>query len=459
MSYYFPKDFLWGSACSAYQIEGAWNEGGKGMSCHDHYARLPEYAHYYEMGRPDSCSDFYHHYREDIDIMAEHGLKTFRLSFAWPRICPNGPDDVNQEAIDYYNDMLNYLLEKNIVPFMDLYHWDLPQWVLDRGGATNYEFVEWFEKYARVCYAAFGDKVKYWSTVNEPNFSIFSGYYAVNGDGAGSFPPFEQDRTKAFTACHIMNLAHMRAVKAYREMGFGGKIGAVIDLFPMYPYSLSDERDIYAADRRFDFYAGKWLGPMLLGKYPEIFDDAYAQYMPKNFREEIAEAYQEMDFIGDNYYGPGYARYTDETPEKFELCPDPEAGANGSWQEFVGMKVYPEGLYDILNLIHKKYHPKEIIVTENGVAFRRDEANPAVPTEIDDTRRIKYMRAHIMMLSRAIESGIPVKGYYTWAIEDTYEHGLGCNYDFGLIAINYDTMERTPRSSFKWYSEFIKANT
>ena len=456
MALSFPKNFLWGSACSAYQIEGAWNEGGKGESCHDHYARLPEYAHFYEQGRPDTCSEFYRHYREDIDIMAKYGLKSFRLSFAWPRLFPNGPDELNQTAVDYYNDMLNYLTEKGIVPFMDLFHWDLPQWVMAQGGATNYEFVEWFGKYARACFELFGDRVKYWSTVNEPNFSIFSGYYAVNGDGQGSFPPFDEDLTKAFTACHIMNLAHMRAVKIYREMGLDGKIGAVIDLFPFYPYDLTDEKDFYAADRRFDFYAGKWLGPMLLGKYPEVIIDTYSANMPANFEKEIADAYEPMDFIGDNYYAPSYAQYKPEKPY-FQLCKDPEGG--GNWNEFVGMKVYPEGLYDILHILNDKYHPKEIVITENGVAFRRDPEHPAVPTDIHDELRIKYMRSHIMSLNRAIESGINVTGYYTWAIEDTYEHGLGCNYDFGLIAINYDTMERIPRDSFKWYGEFIKSVT
>ena len=131
----FPKDFLWGAACSAYQIEGAWNEGGKGESCHDHYARLPEYRHFFENGRPDVCADFYHHYREDVELMAENGLRSFRFSFSWPRLFPNGPDELNPQGVAYYNDLLDALTEKGIVPFLDLYHWDMPQWVLDRGGA------------------------------------------------------------------------------------------------------------------------------------------------------------------------------------------------------------------------------------------------------------------------------------------------------------------------------------
>ncbi|MBE6884570.1 MAG: glycosyl hydrolase family protein [Ruminococcaceae bacterium] len=458
MAFSFPKDFLWGAACSAYQIEGAWNEGGKGLSCHDYYARLPEYEKFYELGRPDDCADFYHHYREDIDIMAERNLKSFRFSIAWPRLFPNGPDEINQECVDYYNDMFSYLNEKGIIPFVDLFHWDLPQWVLDRGGAASREFIDLFEGFARACYANFGDKVKYWSTTNEPSVSIFCGYADWNLNGGGMFPPYEDDRTKAFTACHNMNLAHMRAVKAYREMGQDGKIGAVIDAFPFYPYNFNDKRDMEAGEQMWDFYAGKWLGPILLGKYPDVIVEHFSQYMPEGYQEEIAAAYEPVDYIGNNYYAPRYAKYSPEAPY-YSPAPDPELVPVKEGGEFVGMKYYPEGLFDTIRMLDKKYHPKEIIITENGMSAARDPKNPAVPSKINDENRIRYMRSHIMMLSRILEQGINVTGYYVWAIEDTYEHGSGCRYDYGLIGINYDTKERTPRDSFNWYGEFIKANT
>lgn len=458
MAFSFPKNFLWGAASSAYQIEGAWEEDGKGMNCHDYYARQPEYAHHFAQGRPDVCADFYHHYREDIDIMANHNLKSFRFSIAWARLFPENPEELNQAGVDYYNDMFSYLNEKGVQPFVDLFHWDLPQWVIDRGGVANREFIGWFEGYARACYANFGDMVKYWSTMNEPSYSVFCGYHAGYGAGAGTFPPFEEDLKKAFTACHNMNIAHMKAVRAYREMGCDGKIGTVIDAFPIYPYSLSDEKDIYAAKRKFDYYVAKWLDPILLGKYPEVIFDSYLECMPEGFDRELEEAFEEIDFIGDNYYQPGYAKYSEKKPG-FTDCPDPELGEPGSGETFVGMKKYPEGLYDILLLLHKRYHPKEIIVTENGMSMQREEKNPAIPTQINDQQRIRYMRSHIMMLSRAIEAGVPVTGYYVWTLEDTYEHGVGFSYDYGLIAINYETMERTPRDSFKWYADFIQANT
>ena len=315
------------------------------------------------------------------------------------------------------------------------------------------------EAYAKACYENFGDKVAYWSTMNEPNFSIFSGYYQTDGDGAGIFPPFENDKTKAFTASHYMNLAHMRAVKLYREMGFSGKIGAVIDLFPIYPYSLSDEKDVEAAKRRFDYYAGKWIGPLLLGEYPESVVECYSEYFPEGFQEEIRNAYVEIDYIGDNYYQQRYAKYSPEKPY-FDLCDNPEQTVSDKNDEmggiFVDIQNYPQGLYDIVMLLHREYHAKEIVITENGLPLPRDKENPAVPSKIQDEERIRYMRGHISALARAIDVGVPVTGYYVWSIEDTYEHGLGFDYDFVLIAVNYETMERTPRESFRWYADLIR---
>ena len=457
MTYDFPKDFLWGAGCSAYQIEGAWNEGGKGISNHDYYSKHPDYAEFYPRGGVETTSDFYHHYREDIDIMAAHNLRSFRFSIAWPRMFPNNPYDLNMEAVAYYSDMFSYLNEKGIVPFIDLFHWDFPMWVIERGGFANKEFVEWFEIFAKACFTHFGDKVKYWSTVNEPNYSVYSGYSKHGGEGRGTFPPFEEDQKKAFAAVHHMNLAHMRAVKAYREMGFDGKIGAVIDLHPVYPYSIIDENDIFAAKCRFARSSGKWIGPMLLGKYPELFVELCGDMMPEGFQEEMKSAYQEMDYIGVNYYQPRYVKYTPEKPH-FTVCPDPELEGYVNLG-MVATKKYPEGLYDILLQLHKEYHPKEIIITENGTSIKRDMEKPAEPSDIHDTYRIRYMRSHIMMVKRILDMGVPLTGYYLWAIMDTYEHGFGQDYDYGLIAVNYDTFERTPRDSFKWYRDFIKANS
>lgn len=457
MNFNFPKDFLWGAGCSAYQIEGAWNEGGKGISTHDYYSKHPDYAQFYERGGVETTSDFYHHYREDIDIMAEHNLRSFRFSIAWPRMFPNNPYDLNQEAVDYYNDMFSYLNEKGITPFVDLFHWDMPMWVIEKGGIANKEFVDWFENFAKACFASFGDKVKYWSTVNEPNYSVYSGYSKHGSEGRGTFPPFEEDKKKAFAAVHHMNLAHMRSVKAYREMGLDGKIGAVIDLHPVYPYCIYDQNDSFAAKCRFARSSGKWIGPMLLGKYPDLFVDICGEWMPEGFQEEMMEAYQEMDYIGVNYYQPRYVQYIPEKPY-FISCPDPELEGYVNLG-MVAMKKYPEGLYDILNQLHKEYHPKEIIITENGTSVKRDMSNPKVPTDIHDAYRVRYMRSHIAMIARALEIGIPVNGYYVWAVEDTYEHGFGQDYDYGLIAVNYETFERTPRDSFKWYRDFIKANS
>jgi len=454
----FPRDFLWGAACSAYQIEGAWNEDGKGMSCHDYYAAMPEHRDLYKFGGPYDGADFYHRFREDIDIMAANGLKSFRFSIAWPRIFPNGPDAVNQRGIDHYRELFEYAGEKGLQLLIDLYHWDLPQWVIERGGALNREFIRWFEDYARVCFESFGDQVQRWSTVNEPSVSIFGGYIGGDLKRRGRFPPFGHDLAQAFSASHNVVIAHMRAVKLYREMGLGGKIGAVIDAFPVYPYSLSDRRDWEAGDRMFDLYAGKWLGPMLLGRYPESMTERFGDKMPKGFAEELEREYQPIDYIGNNYYQPSYARYTEEWPF-FESAPDPELDRAAQPEEFVGMKFYPVGLYDTMLLLEEKYHPREIIITENGMSSKRDESDLSKPSAINDERRIKYIRAHIMMLARVLRLGINVTGYHVWAVEDTYEQSSGYRHDYGLIGIDHATKERFPRDSLKWYGEFIRANT
>ncbi|MBE6884569.1 MAG: glycosyl hydrolase family protein [Ruminococcaceae bacterium] len=458
MNFSFPKDFLWGAACSSFQIEGAWQEDGKGISCHDKYARIPAHQDLYRYGGPDDGADFYHHYREDIDIMVEHGLKSFRFSIAWPRIFPDGPDKINQPGIDFYRDMFSYANEKGLNLLIDLYHWDLPQWVLDRGGVASREFITWFEDYARVCFENFGDQVQYWSTTNEPSVSVFGGYIGGDLKSVGRFPPFECDKVKAFAACHNMNIAHMRAVKLYRRMGLKGKIGAVIDAVPCYPYSISSKKDWEAGERAFDFYAGKWLGPMLLGKYPESMTACFHEDMPENYAEELTREYEPIDFIGNNYYEPHYAEYIPEKPY-FKAAADPEIGEAREREEFVGMKPYPVGLYDIMLLLEEKYHPKEIIITENGMSVKRDETNISKPSNIHDENRIRYMRAHIMMLARVLKLGINITGYHVWAVEDTYERTSGYRHDYGLIGIDYDTKERIPRDSLKWYSEFIQANT
>lgn len=442
MKFSFPKNFLFGAACSACQIESGCQEGGKGEDVGEHFFKI--YPEKYHGGDPTRSADFYHRYREDIQDMKELGLKCFRFSISWSRICPSDPYTVCQAGLDYYSDMIDALREAGIVTFFDLFHCDLPYWVIEKGGILNPEFIDWFRFYAKTCFEAFGDRVDYWSTVNEPSINCMGAYaYATNA-------PFMSDMTAALQACHNMLLAHYAAIRLYKSMGLPGQIGAVIHVEPTYSLS-GDERDQAAADRRFAFYSGWWLDPMFKGHYPEILmDDPWLMgHMPKNFRQELAGAFTPSDFIGFNYYNPCFAKYSETEPLHYETVSNPVLPVDD-----YGFVRYEAGLYDILMQLHETYPGKRLFVTENGISKRKwgnlDE-------ELHDEYRVEYMREHLRMISRAIAAGVPVDGYFCWTIMDTNElYAGGYDYIFGLVQINYETLERRRRDSWHYYHDVIE---
>jgi len=448
MNFTFPKDFLWGTACSAMQIEGAAFEDGKTANIHDYYCR--QEGHMWSVNPPpDVCADFYHRYRDDFKLLKEMGLRTFRFSISWARIYPNGPDEVNPKGIAYYNDMINALLENDIVPFFDLFHCDPPMWLMDNGGFLTTDFIDWFVKYAKTCFEAFGDRVKFWSTVNEPSINIFNAH--ANGVPA----PFMKDLKAAMQATQNMLIAHYRTVKLYHSMNLGGQIGAVNHFVPHYGATPSAE-DTAAAERATDYYSGIWLDPMVFGKYPDIVAD-YAflrDVMPENYAEQLAAEFEKMDFIGINYYSPGFVKHV----ENDKLCTEGFTNEYLVKDEY-GFFTYPSGLYDSVIYLTEKYGGLDIYVTENGTASRRDPENLNVPSNIHDSFRVYYMREHMRAISRLIKAGYPIKGYYTWAVMDTFEGGDGgLNLDFGLLAIDYSDLSRTPRDSYYFYQKVIREN-
>lgn len=446
MNFPFPKDFLFGSACSACQIEGAAFEDGKTANAFDHYSRT-EQVERFAGDLPDVCADFYHHYRDDIKLMKEMGLKAFRFSIAWARICPDGPDSLNQKGIDYYNDMIDALVENDIVPMFDLFHCDLPMWVTEKGGIANREFIDWFVSYAKICFENFGDRVKLWSTVNEPSINVF-GSYASKANA-----PFLEDLPLALKACHHMLLAHYECVKLYHSMNLPGKIGAVNHIVPYYTDSL-DPKDEAAAARARDYYSGWWLEPMMKGVYPAnvVCYPYIADKMPENYAKELADAFVPMDFIGINYYGPGFVKYKEDG--KLDYAGYSEAGLP---TDAYGFPCYPQGLFDTVMFLKRQYPGVELYITENGIAVKR-EGDKIAPTSVNDAYRITYMRDHLREVSKCITAGANLKGYFNWTIMDTYEgYAGGFDFDFGLIAINYETLERTPRDSFYYYKKIIES--
>ena len=456
--FYLPEDFLIGTANSAFQSEGAWDKDGKSESIMEHYAK--EFAGKYPGGisaeeakakhklpystdMPDRGCFFYDNYEEYIEDMQKTGQNTYRMSLAWPRIIPTGVGEVNQKAIDHYNKVINKLLSCGITPFVDLYHWDMPQCLQDKGGFLSPEFPEWFEAYAKVCFEAFGDRVKLWSTFNESQISIHNGYCAA------TFPPFQTGRKAAQLAAHHNLLAHFRAVRLYKSMNLGGKIGAVNCITAITPARLVPE-DADAADRRRDWYFNWWTQPMLEGTYPQkVLRDcpAVRDNMPENYQADLDKWFIPMDFIGINYYVASRTQYK---PDNDLLATPVESFYSAPGQRFT---PYPAGLFDVVQYIAQRYQNVDIYITENGCALPNKYDEEA---ECDDPERITYIREHLRMVCRCIKCGYNLKGYYYWNDADSYEELDGYNLRFGMTWVDHATGRRRWKKSRYYFSEICK---
>lgn len=443
ISFIFPDGFLWGTATSSFQVEGAAYADGKGPSiwdkaCDDFPGRFSKGAN------PSVAAGFYHHYKEDIRSMKELGLKSFRLSISWTRLFPNGRGAVNQRGIDFYNSVIDCLLEHGIEPFVDLYHWDLPSALQDEGGFENRALLADFQNYARTCFRAFGDRVKLWSTFNEPSVIALSSY------ASKGFPPYKGELSSGLLAAQHLLLMHYQTVGLYREMGLGGKIGAVNAFVPVYPNTLASE-DVLAAVRQQDIICNWWLRPMFMGEYPSsiLQENDYYAAMPSGFEEELRREFVEMDFAGLNYYCPARTAYCPDSPLRSKPVEVFYA------QTDYGFRVYPSGLSDSLRYVSSEYNNPEIYVTENGIGNARFDELGA---EIEDDNRIEYLQEHLRALSRSIEAGSNVRGYYYWSHFDDFTGERGYDINFGLLHVDRETLKRTPRKSWHYYRECIANN-
>ncbi len=441
MKFEFPKDFKFGVASSAVQIESASYDDGKGMDIWQYrYTLAPQMFYYHDT---DYGADFYHKYKEDIQLMKELGITAFRFSIAWSRIYPNGPDKINQAGIDHYHNLLDELNKNGIMPLFDLWHCDLPQWVMEKGGPVNPEFIDWFVTYAKTCFREYGDKVPYWSTVNEPQCNIMAPY------AWGVQPPHEKDIRKANLAGHHMILAHFKAVKAYRQMGCKGKIG-IVNHFQLAYGATLDEKDQKAAERDMDFYSYWYTDAIYSGRYPEsVLQYPYMKdNMPENYQKDLEENFVPSDYIGMNYYGAYNVRYAKNDELDYEVVPS-------NVKDVLGFSPNAAGIFDAVNLAVKRYPGYEIVITENGQGKNR-WGN--YQEELEDDYRITCIREHLRGLSRCIAAGFPVTGYYHWTILDTTE-GVGGGYEpiYGLVQVRFDREERTrvPRKSFYYYKDVI----
>ena len=444
MKFEFPKGFMLGTGSSAFQIEGAVSADGKGEITWDYMSRVyPE--SFYNNAKTEPGAWFYKNYKEDIKAMGELGLKSFRMSISWARIIPDGIGEINQKGIDYYNEVIDLLIENGIEPFVDLYHWDTPQHIEELGGMKNRKFIDWFENYARVCFQNFGDRVKIWSTFNEPGVFCFNKY------SNGSWFPFEHDEKAGYLAAHNTILAHYRAVKAYREMKLGGKIGAVVDLAAIYPLDPAGN-DTLAAKYQVERMGGWWLDPFFRARYPEtILKDCpeLGKLMPENYAEELKENFEPIDMIGINYYYPAIVNYQEDLMLKSTNAPSYYV------QEGQMFNLYPAGIYDVMMYLTREYDIPEIYITENGLGqvTKNDKE-----LDVNDDERISYLREHLRMVVRAINAGAKIKGYYYWSHFDSLESRAGYRWKFGLVRVDLETGERTKKKSWYYYQKLIKDN-
>ncbi|MFP4344050.1 MAG: GH1 family beta-glucosidase [Anaerolineales bacterium] len=438
----FPEDFVWGSATAAYQIEGAVQEDGRRPSIWDTFSHTPGKISHGDTG--DVAADHYHHWQEDVELMAQLGLDAYRFSIAWPRIIPEGRGEVNEAGLDFYDRLVDGLLEHNIEPYVTLYHWDLPQPLEDEGGWPNREIVPAFADYTRAVADRLGDRVTHWITHNEPWVVAMVGYFI------GEHAPGRKDPLAAFQATHNLLLSHAAAVEVLRESGDGDRqVGITLNHGPVHPATESEADR--AAARRFDGVLNRiFLDPLFRGHYPQDLQTLFAPFFEEVEEKDLERIAAPLDFLGVNYYTRHVVRHAPDSPLIQVTQIQPEGSEYSQMWE-----IYPEGLFEILTRIWTDYEIEALYVTENGMPVPEGKD---LDGRIRDYRRIAYLRDHIAQVHRALEVGVPMRGYFVWSLLDNFEWAHGYDMRFGLIHVDYESLERTIKESGHWYAEVIRSN-
>ncbi len=444
----FSQDFIWGTATAAYQIEGAWNEDGKGPSIWDIYSHQKGTTFGNHNG--DTACDHYHRYKEDVALLRELGVRSYRFSLSWPRLIPNGTGEVNPKGVEFYNNLIGELIANGIEPCITLYHWDLPHALQIKGGFLNPEMPEWFGNYASICGKLFGDRVKKFITINEPQCVIGHGY-----EQARHAPGLKYTRREVLLATHILLLSHGKAVSALRETVKNVKIGYAPCADVKCPASNSQEdieaaREAYFAiskDNYHSFNVTVFSDPVILGDYPKEYYEFFSDIMPKITKEDLALISQPIDFYCQNIYNGKYVR--NENGKAVHI-PHPD-GATMTTMDWL---VTPEVLYWGPKFLYERYQ-LPIYITENGMA---DTDVMTRDGKIHDGSRIAYMERYLENLGRAILDGVDVRAYYYWSLMDNFEWTFGYSRRFGLVHVDYTTYKRTPKDSYYFYRDVIKAN-
>ncbi|TQM28150.1 GH1 family beta-glucosidase [Microbacterium kyungheense] len=433
----FPKGYTWGAATSSFQIEGALTADGRGPSVWDTFAALP--GKIADRSTGDPAADQYHRYADDVALMSSLGLGAYRFSISWSRVLPTGAGDVNQAGLDYYRRLVDALVGAGIRPAITLFHWDLPQALQDAGGWATRDTAARFADYAAICFDALGDSEADWLTVNEPKTHAFVGHWY------GTHAPGLRKADAAAAAVHHQLLAHGLAVQRFRDSGAPGRIGAALNLIPV----IATEPDYPEAATFTDARENRlFLDPVLKGSYPDdaIGDRpgqlpadpaAFAALQQPGDLEVISAP---CDLLAIQYYG---VTGVDGIGNTVEVAPTSLA----SWQQ-----IDPQGLYDLLVRLKDEYPAIPLIITENGIP------DPTGDLTVDDPDRIEFLRAHLQQAARAIGDGVPLEGHYVWSLLDNFEWAEGYTQRWGIVAVDFETQERTPKKSAGFFSDVIAAN-
>ena len=438
----FPPGFLWGAATSSFQIEGATERDGRGTSIWDTFARTPGNI---DDGRTGAIAcQHYDKWAEDIELMRALGLQGYRFSIAWPRIFPDG-QTLNPKGLDFYDKLVDSLLDAGITPAATLYHWDLPQILEDAGGWPSRSILEPYLRYVDAVTKRLGDRVKLWITHNEPSIVAWLGYLeGVHAPGRKSWP-------EALAAAHHVLLSHGQAVPIIRANAPGAEVGAALMLVPAQPAS-SSPADAEET-RFFDGMWNRWFFDAIYGRgYPGDFtqmlvergllEQSTLDFVHPGDMDTIATA---CDFMGINLYSRFVGRGPEEDNAPREVFVS-EQKTDMDWE------VYPQALEDGLRWLQERYAPPKVYVTENGAAF---DTPPDEDGHVRDDRRIAYYDGHLRAAHRAIQAGVPLAGYFAWSLLDNFEWAFGMTKRFGLVWVDFETGERTPKASARWYSDVI----
>lgn len=443
--YIFPDRFLWGAATASYQIEGSPDADGKGESIWDRFAHTPGRIWNGDTG--DVACDHYRRYSEDVEMMADTGLNAYRFSISWPRIYPGGSGRVNKKGFDFYRRLIEKLHLHNIKPALTLYHWDLPQALQDKGGWSNRDTAKYFAEYAAFLFENLDLPVDRWITLNEPWVVAYLGHaFGIHAPGINDF-------STALQVSHNLLLGHGLAVKRFREIGRNGEpIGITLNLAPV--HSLSDSDADQAAAERTDGFMNRWfLDPLFRGSYPqdmvELFSRSFT--LPASEDEDSQLIAEPIDFLGIN----NYTRILVQAGSSDDDFMGSPVNPPGAEYTEMGWEVYPRGLYELLTRVHRDYGPLPLYVTENGAAY---EDRLGEDGTVYDPRRVNYLQDYLLECWRALEEGVPLKGYYAWSWMDNFEWSFGYSKRFGLIYIDYPTGKRYPKKSASWYKDLISRN-